>query len=267
MGQRHSDLLYSVHLEGRTAYLYVLFEHQSTVDQLMAFRLLRYMVRIWDRWLAENPAEKKLPPIIPLVLYHGRSRWTAATRFSELVDISPEALLDCDFSCLDFGYLLNDLSQYEDEELRGAAMGRLTLLLLRSVHRRDFLTALLPRWAATLRQVMAESGLNGLRLVLQYILEAGEHVDAEVLGRFLATAVGPEAREVAMTAAQRLREEGRAEGRAEGRTALLLRQLRLRFGPLPEDMLQRVRAADEATLDIWAERILTAATLSEVLTE
>ena len=49
--QRHSDLLWSVRLRGREALLYVLLEHQSRPDPLMPFRILRYMVRIWDRWL------------------------------------------------------------------------------------------------------------------------------------------------------------------------------------------------------------------------
>ncbi len=43
----HSDLLYAVRTrDDRAALVYVLFEHQSTVDRHMPFRFLRYMVRI-----------------------------------------------------------------------------------------------------------------------------------------------------------------------------------------------------------------------------
>src|SRR3990172_9313629 len=53
---RHSDLLFRVCLrDGRNAHLYVLFEHQSTPDELMPFRLFSYLVRIWERWLATTP--------------------------------------------------------------------------------------------------------------------------------------------------------------------------------------------------------------------
>ncbi|MEO5726864.1 MAG: Rpn family recombination-promoting nuclease/putative transposase, partial [Byssovorax sp.] len=43
----------------------VLFEHQSTVDALMPFRLLQYMVLIWERHLQVHSEDKRLPPIVP----------------------------------------------------------------------------------------------------------------------------------------------------------------------------------------------------------
>ena len=45
---------------------------------------------------------------------------------------------------------------------------------------------------------------------------------------------------------------------------MLLRQLRLRFGPLPTDAVARVQAAAPETLVHWSERVLSAATLEEV---
>ena len=59
--------------------------------------------------------------------------------------------------------------------------------------------------------------------------------------------------------------EGKAEGRAEGKAELLLRQLTLRFGQLPAEAAERIRAASAETLDGWADRVLTAATLDDVL--
>jgi predicted transposase/invertase (TIGR01784 family) len=62
---RHTDLLYSVRLGDRDAFVYVLFEHQSTVDPLMAFRLLQYLCTFWESWLAEHEDDKRLPAVIP----------------------------------------------------------------------------------------------------------------------------------------------------------------------------------------------------------
>jgi len=45
-----SDLLFSARVRGDPVFLYFLFEHQSTVDPAMPFRLLGYMVRIWEDW-------------------------------------------------------------------------------------------------------------------------------------------------------------------------------------------------------------------------
>jgi hypothetical protein len=54
------------------------------------------------------------------------------------------------------------------------------------------------------------------------------------------------------------------QGRREGEAEMLLRLLRLRFGPLPMDAVARVQAADPETLLHWSERVLTAATLDEI---
>ncbi len=80
-----SDLLFNVKAKGADAFLYLLWEHQSTVAALMSFRLLRYKVRIWDLWLREHPGTETLPPIIPVVLCHAPQGWTAVRSFVELL--------------------------------------------------------------------------------------------------------------------------------------------------------------------------------------
>ena len=54
---------------------------------------------------------------------------------------------------------------------------------------------------------------------------------------------------------------------AEGERVFLLRQLRTRFGDLPESAVARVESADVAVLEQWGERVLTAKTLADVLDE
>jgi flagellar biosynthesis/type III secretory pathway protein FliH len=59
-------------------------------------------------------------------------------------------------------------------------------------------------------------------------------------------------------------EEGRQEGRQQGEARLLLRQLERKFGTLSEAHRTRVQGADAEELLSWAERLLTARSLSEV---
>ena len=61
-----------------------------------------------------------------------------------------------------------------------------------------------------------------------------------------------------------IREEGRQEGRREGEARVVLRQLRLKFGPLESGIEDRVRSADTDRLLEWGERVLTAESLQEV---
>ena len=50
MVESESDLLYTVQVREteQPVHLYILFEHQSSPDRWMRFRLLKYMCRIWD---------------------------------------------------------------------------------------------------------------------------------------------------------------------------------------------------------------------------
>ena len=60
------------------------------------------------------------------------------------------------------------------------------------------------------------------------------------------------------------REEGREEGRQEGEVRVVLRLLRLKFGPLDPEIEERVHSADADRLLGWSERILTAESLQDV---
>jgi hypothetical protein len=67
---------------------------------------------------------------------------------------------------------------------------------------------------------------------------------------------------------ERWRQREIAEGRREGEEALrevLIEQLTQRFGRAPESVLARVDEADIATLKRWVSRVLTSASLDDVL--
>lgn len=67
--QQYTDLLFSARWrDGSELLAYFLFEHLSappkTRDGPMAYRMLRYQVRIWEEWFSRNPEAKALPMII-----------------------------------------------------------------------------------------------------------------------------------------------------------------------------------------------------------
>jgi hypothetical protein len=67
--------------------------------------------------------------------------------------------------------------------------------------------------------------------------------------------------------ARRYVAEGRKEGHKEGQQELLSTLLDRKFGALPDWAQQRLRAASEADIDRWAERVLVAGTLDEVFAD
>jgi hypothetical protein len=100
--------------------------------------------------------------------------------------------------------------------------------------------------------------------VLCYILKVNDHVEREALQALLERELGPEAKEAIVTIGQQLREEGRREGEC----AVLLRQLRRRFGDaVNADIERRIAMASIEQIDTWTERVLSAASLTELMAD
>ena len=71
-----------------------------------------------------------------------------------------------------------------------------------------------------------------------------------------------------MTSGQQLIEQGIQQGRQKERRRLLLRFLRQRFGDEVDAQVERrVGVASGEQLEIWTMRVLSAATLSELLAD
>src|SRR5437667_9064926 len=75
-----SDLLYQVPWRGSALYVYLLFEHKSTPEELR-LDLLQYMVRVWKQDRKQATPGSLSPPIVTVVLYHGKRPWPYSTRF------------------------------------------------------------------------------------------------------------------------------------------------------------------------------------------
>ncbi len=58
--------------------------------------------------------------------------------------------------------------------------------------------------------------------------------------------------------------EGWAGGRIEGQAELLLGLIQRRFGPVPDDVTQRIQTAQTAQLQAWSLNVLDAVTLEDV---
>lgn len=273
---RFSDLLFSVRIARHRAYLYLLFEHQSRPERLMCVRLLRYVTDIWNDHLKNHPRARGVPIVIPLVLHHGERGWRAPVSLRDLYD-APADVIDDLRPCLpDFRFILDDLAPLDDAALRARALAALPTLVLwsfRHVRRgRDVVPALRQVLDLMIRVVRAPHGTGALATLLRYIMEVSESSE-EQLQEFFEAAQLPQANEALMTAAEKLirrgreegHREGHREGRQEGQCDLLIKLMRFRFGTLPERVMARLRAADQAQLERWAERVLTAPTLDAVL--
>lgn len=88
-----SDLLYGVKINNRDAYIALLWEHKSSADKLAVFQVAGYILDIWRRIVKDGKGE--LPVVIPVVVYHGKSKWNYKTDIREMIpdfDLLPEYL-------------------------------------------------------------------------------------------------------------------------------------------------------------------------------
>jgi len=132
--KRLSDIIYSVDLKGKQdekAFIYILAEHQSTVDQLMAFRLWRYTLLLAERHIKDKA---KLPLIFPIVVYAGRTKYTAARNLWDLFEY-PELAK----KLLTEDYKLIDLQAKTDDEITRKKHIALFEYVLKHIHTRDML--------------------------------------------------------------------------------------------------------------------------------
>ena len=99
---QESDMVFRVPFRsptqtGQEVIVYLLIEHQSTVDASMGLRLLSYMTQIWMEERREWQEKKRprgewrLTPILPIVFYTGHGEWKAPLSLTALMNI-PEIL-------------------------------------------------------------------------------------------------------------------------------------------------------------------------------
>jgi len=217
---------------------------------------------IGERVLAASPSPSALPPVIPLVVYHGEGPWAGPTRLVELVDPVVLELPELGRLVPDFAVLLDDLTVATDAELESRQLGlfaTVAAVFLRDARDPARVVPAVERMATLYGALRhAPDGARAVALLLRYLSCVTEVDPAEVtavLERQL-----PEAKELVMNWVERWKEEGRQEGRRR----TLRRQLELRFGLLDDGALAQLEGADEEALDRYTERVLTAGTVGEV---
>ncbi len=169
----HTDFLFHVKLRtGENAFIFVLVEHKSYADELAAFQLLRYMVRIWEKSLHEKAG--KLPPIFAIVFYYGKKGWNVRRKFDDLINSSDE------FSEYTprFSYYLCDLSELDGEKLKGEALLRAAMLAMKNVFGKTLFEQLveITRFA---KLSYEKETMEFIALIVRYFMAVQKHLTVE----------------------------------------------------------------------------------------
>ena len=102
-----ADMVYKI--TGK--YVYILIEHQSTVDANMPYRMLNYYGEVLKESMKTNTINE-YPLIIPIVLYTGSKSWRVETEYSK--KINSYKTIE---KYINMKYELVDINKYTEEEL------------------------------------------------------------------------------------------------------------------------------------------------------
>ncbi len=205
-----SDLLYKTKIKRSDIYLYILFEHKSYPDKLVAFQLLKYIVKIWEMEIKNSKKLKKLPPIIPYLFYHGKKKWNIGLNLIDIVNHEKEIINYLP----DFEYIINDLSQYSDNDIKGNVITKIMNLIMKHIFDRELDEALRKTFGLIRSIKDQKTGLELLEMMLRYVISSRE-VDLKKIKKIVEAEQIKKGGDVVMTTAEILRKEGKLEGKIE----------------------------------------------------
>jgi len=246
--------------------LCVLLEHQSQPDRLMPLRMLvngsMFWESEWKAWEAcdPKPGPLELTPIVPVVFHTGLTRWLSnrtlaelvrgpeelrqlaphwPIRFWDLADRTADRLLAAPSPWLN---VLAVVRATNDDSARfqavfAAAVERLAGLATRERMRWRELMWMLISWAVRRRPRHERPAL------VETAFEHQPNTDSQEETRIMITTLGQTLEEWA-------EERGIERGQLTNSRRLLRRFLENRFGPLPDDLRERIdQTTDLARLE------------------
>ena len=303
--EQESDIVFSVPFQSESdtdeLLIYILIEHQSTVDPTMGFRVLFYMTQIWDsqrrEWESQSVSKGqwRFRPILPIVFYTGEQRWTTPLTLDAIMDI-PDVLSrfvpkfdtlflgvkDTDESELTktdhpLGWLLTVLQKEQatvealSEALIEALSHISTLDEASTQQRRRAISYLL---LLILHRRPFEEHPELTYLLGQHVQQPSDREEVELMAQTMAEHLIEQGKAQGI---QQGIEQGKAQGIEQGKTqgieqgeikakqADVLKILRHRFDTVPESLSGEINSIRSLPrLDALLERVLTANTLDEI---
>lgn len=209
----YSDILYEVTLKNDTGYIYLLFEHKSYTDAFIQFQLFGYIYHIYKLYVKQTKA-KRLPIVLPIVFYHGESKWNTATQFSSIIQGPVDELRAY---IPDFSYILFDLTRYSDDELKGGVILRTFQLLLKHSQNPDFIDKLPHILKLVVEVITGESGLKAVEAFFRYVFSTIEDNQEDKVKEIIVAALSHDKGGAIMgTIAERWINEGEQRGMQQG---------------------------------------------------
>jgi len=201
-----SDMVFSVPLKSRKAYIYLLFEHKSHgLDELPA-PMEKYRLEAMVHY-ARAKGKKRYPLVVPMVLYHGKSAYRGPVRLQDCID-APAELIEQAYQS---SFIMVDLSRFSDDDLKIHAWTGVFHLMLKYIRDPNILNRLIPL-IPMMRSIEKESGgLAFLEIVFRYLFQAGRVENVNEVIEVAVKSLSRKTEEAVMTIAEQLQAEGKKQ--------------------------------------------------------
>jgi Putative transposase, YhgA-like len=288
--QRSGDVVWRVKVNETWVHVYLLIEFQSTIDPMMAVRMMTYCGLLWQDLERRDATVTAgdLPPILPIVLYNGEHPWSAATDVADMLSFPPPGLISTFRPS--FKHLVIDEAKHAAAsapmaernlvaamfqiEHPGSIPDLITLIskllpqLLKESPRIANAMMYLAQntFAKRPDRAMLAQAIERMRVNPMTLHEKLDEWEAEkiAIGKRIGKAEG-EAKGKAEGEAKG-KAEGEAIGIREGQALALKRFIAKRFGSdaLTRPLAERIDAADLQHIEQWLDRAYDASSLGDV---
>jgi predicted transposase YdaD len=279
--QKHeADILYKVALKSvpeKPVYLYILLEHQSSVDFSIPFRLVVYLIDIWRDFYRNADKELRtqksfrLPPVFPIVLYNGKEPWTVSPSLKGIVE---QGELFGDF-LPDFRYHLVHISEIPETYLKELHNSLSAVFLLEKENRGEAFQEVLKVALSWVFKEKSEQVRNGILdwILIRFQKETQDTPLEELFQEMASQSKTPKEiqtmldlmpKKLVELGRMKGHQEGRQEGRQEGLKTSLEIILKAKFGDIPDSLaIELKKINDENKLEKLLEEAGKAKTLKD----
>ena len=166
----YSDLVDNCKYENNTDIkISFLFEHKSSPEKFPHLQLLGYMLKIWETQIKQN---QELTPIIPIIFYHGKSKWINKPfeKYFNGLDDTLQRFIP------KFDYQLIDTSEFTDNEiikLFESLQLQIGILVMKNIFNEQKILQETDKIFANLNQLLqTEQGEQFFEAIVAYLLYA-----------------------------------------------------------------------------------------------
>jgi len=271
----YTDVLYKIPLRGtnENIVVFILVEHKTASERWTMFQVLRYVVQIWQREYKEAEDTEKfadfiLPPVLPIIVYHGEKKYSAAIRLGKLI----RPVSGFERYMLDFEGMLVDLTQIDENGLPEDLELYCVLAVMQAVFREDVADRMLKIYRKLRPKFDNKFYRDRWTNLFYYLLTSSKYLTRknfdEVKNQMSdtddITTISPWLQETIFNAREEGFAEGEAKGKTEGEVNSIIRILTKRVGEVPSALRDQLHAIhDLGVLGQLTDVALDAKTLAE----